>query len=102
MANVTARHVNETESDRRGIKDGWYATSPMGKICSGRFSNQRIAKRRSRGSEPILMHSPTGRRLQNPSVASDLERSVGQRRYRAVSSEQYAQANSGHSWLLVC
>jgi hypothetical protein len=40
MTNVTARHVNETESDRRGIKDGWYATSQMGKICSGRFSNR--------------------------------------------------------------
>ena len=40
MTNVTARHVNETESDRRGIKDGWYAISQMGKVCSGRFSNQ--------------------------------------------------------------
>jgi hypothetical protein len=40
MTNVTARHVNETESDRRGIKDGWYVTSQMGKICSGRFSNR--------------------------------------------------------------
>jgi len=40
MTNVTARHVNETESDRRGIKDGWYAISQMGTICSGRFSNR--------------------------------------------------------------
>ena len=40
MTNVTARHVNETESDRRGIKDGWYVISKMGKICSGRFSNR--------------------------------------------------------------
>jgi len=40
MTNVTARHVNETESDRRGIKDGWYAISQMGKICSSRFSNR--------------------------------------------------------------
>jgi hypothetical protein len=40
MTHVTARHVNETESDRRGIKDGWYVMSQMGKICSGRFSNR--------------------------------------------------------------
>jgi hypothetical protein len=40
MTNVTARHVNETESDRRGIKGGWYAISQMGKVCSGRFSNR--------------------------------------------------------------
>ena len=40
MTNVITRHVNETESDRRGIKDGWYAISQMGKICSSRFSNR--------------------------------------------------------------
>jgi hypothetical protein len=59
MTNVTARHVNETESDRRGIK-------------AADFRIERIAKRTSSGSEPILMHTATGRTLclQNPSVAS--------------------------------
>ena len=40
MTNETARHINETESDRRGIKGGWYAISQIGKVCSGRFSNR--------------------------------------------------------------
>jgi len=39
MTNWTARHVSEAESDRRGIKDGWYAISKTGKVRSGRFSN---------------------------------------------------------------
>jgi len=97
MTNVTARHVNETESDRRGIKDGWYAISQIGKIVAADFRIERIAKRTSSGSEAILMHTATGRTLQNPSVASVTESSVGQRSYRVISSEQYrASARSGH------
>ncbi len=37
MKDLTARHVQETDSIRRGIRDGWYAISPAGAICSGLF-----------------------------------------------------------------
>jgi hypothetical protein len=40
MKNLTPRHIQETESDRRAIKDGWYATNGTGQIRSGRFSNR--------------------------------------------------------------
>jgi len=37
MNNQTPRHIQEAESDRRSIKDGWYATNKTGQICSNRF-----------------------------------------------------------------
>jgi hypothetical protein len=40
MTTLTPRHVQEAESDRRRIKDGWYAMNKAGQVCSGRFSNQ--------------------------------------------------------------
>jgi hypothetical protein len=40
MQNLVPRHIQETESDRRAIKDGWYATNETGQVCSGRFSNR--------------------------------------------------------------
>ena len=40
MNNLTSRHIQETESDRRAIRDGWYATNETGQVCSGRFSTQ--------------------------------------------------------------
>jgi len=40
MQNIVPRHIQETESDRRAIKDGWYATNETGQVCSGRFSNR--------------------------------------------------------------
>jgi hypothetical protein len=40
MESLSPRHIQETESDRRSIKDGWYATNETGQVCSGRFSNQ--------------------------------------------------------------
>jgi hypothetical protein len=40
MATLTPRNVDEAESDRRGIKDGWYAINTSGKVCSSRFSNR--------------------------------------------------------------
>jgi hypothetical protein len=40
MQNPVPRHIQETESDRRAIKDGWYATNEHGQLCSGRFSNR--------------------------------------------------------------
>jgi len=39
MQSLAPRHIQEAESDRRSIKDGWYATNQTGQICSGRFSN---------------------------------------------------------------
>jgi hypothetical protein len=38
MKDLTPRYVQGTESVRRGIADGWYATNTTGAICSGPFS----------------------------------------------------------------
>jgi hypothetical protein len=38
MKDLLACHIREEESDSRGIKDGWYAMSPAGAVCSGPFS----------------------------------------------------------------
>jgi hypothetical protein len=35
MATLTPRSVEEAESDRRCIKDGWYAMNKAGQVCSG-------------------------------------------------------------------
>jgi hypothetical protein len=40
MKNPIPHHVNERESDMRGIKDGWYEVSERGKLGSGPFSNR--------------------------------------------------------------
>jgi hypothetical protein len=40
MKSFIPRHINEVESDRRGVKDGWYATSTTGKLGNGPFSNR--------------------------------------------------------------
>jgi hypothetical protein len=40
MINLTPHHVQEAESDRRGIKDGWYASNIKGRVSSGRFSSR--------------------------------------------------------------
>jgi hypothetical protein len=40
MQKLIPLHIGETESDRRAIKDGWYATNGTGRVCSGRFSNR--------------------------------------------------------------
>jgi hypothetical protein len=40
MKNLTPRHINDAESDRRGIKDGWYAVNAVGKLDGGPFSNR--------------------------------------------------------------
>ena len=40
MKNLTPRHINEVESDRRGVKDGWYAVNGAGKLGGGPFDNR--------------------------------------------------------------
>jgi hypothetical protein len=40
MKNIAPRHINEVESDRRCIKDGWYAASTTGKLGNGPFSTR--------------------------------------------------------------
>jgi hypothetical protein len=40
MKDLMARHVQGTESLRRGVIDGWYAMSIAGAVCSGPFSTQ--------------------------------------------------------------
>jgi hypothetical protein len=33
-------HVDEVQSDRRGIKEGWYVMDKNGKLMSGPFSSR--------------------------------------------------------------
>jgi len=40
MRKLSSQHIHEAESDRRAIKDGWYATNENGHVCSGRFSSR--------------------------------------------------------------
>ena len=37
--NKNVRHINEVESDRRGVKEGWYSIDAAGKLGSGPFPN---------------------------------------------------------------
>jgi hypothetical protein len=37
MKNIAPRHINEVESDRRGVKDGWYLVNASGKLGNGPF-----------------------------------------------------------------
>ncbi len=40
MNNLTSRHIDENESDNRGIKGGWYAMRRNGSLRLGPFSCQ--------------------------------------------------------------
>ena len=40
MENLSPRRINETESDRRAVKDGWYAINRLGKLGCGPFANR--------------------------------------------------------------
>jgi len=41
MKNLAPQHVNDVESDRRGVKEGWYAISVTGKLLgNGPFSSR--------------------------------------------------------------
>jgi hypothetical protein len=40
MKNLTAQLIGEMQSQRRGIKEGWYAMSVSGAVCSGPFSSR--------------------------------------------------------------
>ena len=40
MKNLIPRLINDVESDRRAVKNGWYAINETGKLCSGPFSNR--------------------------------------------------------------
>ena len=37
---ITPHHINETESDRRSVKDGWYQIDATGRLGKGPFSNR--------------------------------------------------------------
>jgi hypothetical protein len=37
MKNLAARHIHGTDSLKRGVADGWYATSLDEVVCSGPF-----------------------------------------------------------------
>jgi hypothetical protein len=41
MTNIAPQHINDVESNRRGVKEGWYAISATGKLLgNGPFSSR--------------------------------------------------------------
>jgi hypothetical protein len=40
MNNLIRRHINDVESDRLAVKNGWYAVNETGKLRSGPFSSR--------------------------------------------------------------
>jgi len=40
MEKLSPGHINETESDRRAVKAGWYAINGLGKLGCGPFANR--------------------------------------------------------------
>ena len=40
MKNLIPRLINDVESDRRAVKNGWYAINETGRLRSGPFSNR--------------------------------------------------------------
>lgn len=44
-------HINEDQSDMRGVKEGWYAMDDEGKLTSGPFPSREDLKYQ-RGSQP--------------------------------------------------
>jgi hypothetical protein len=40
MKNLIPCHINDVESDRRAVKNGWYAVNETGKLRSGPFSSR--------------------------------------------------------------
>ena len=40
MENFTPHHINEAASDRRWIKEGWYAANTNGRLGNGPFLNR--------------------------------------------------------------
>jgi hypothetical protein len=40
MKTLVPRHINDVESDRRAVKNGWYAINETGELRSGPFSNR--------------------------------------------------------------
>ena len=40
MENITPHHINEAASDRRWVKEGWYAANTHGRLGKGPFLNR--------------------------------------------------------------
>ena len=40
MPKPTPHHINENQSDMRGIKEGWYVMDEGGKLTAGPFSSR--------------------------------------------------------------
>jgi hypothetical protein len=61
MNKLILYHVNENQSDLRGVKKGWYAMNKKGKLTSGPFSSREDCLNRPKEShsinEPIALHS---------------------------------------------
>ena len=67
MNKLILYHVNENQSDLRGVKKGWYAMNKKGKLTSGPFSSREDCLNRPKEShsinEPIAL--PSILRLKN-------------------------------------
>jgi hypothetical protein len=44
MKNLTARHVQGSDSEARALEEGWYAMSPAGVVSSGPFPTDTACK----------------------------------------------------------
>jgi hypothetical protein len=40
MSNPVPYHINEDQSDMRGVKEGWYAMDESGKLTLGPFTSR--------------------------------------------------------------
>jgi hypothetical protein len=55
MKNLTPRHIQKDESDRLGIKNGWYGTKVNGTLVTGPWdSSEKCLKEIDQLPEPAL------------------------------------------------
>jgi hypothetical protein len=65
MEQLISGHIQETESDRRAVKAGWYALNACGQIRGNRFANREDCQANIRQQQidfdphPLSPRSPT-------------------------------------------
>ena len=60
MTRHIPRHVSEDESDRRAIKDGWYAVARNGSLVSGPFPSRQDCAQEIRHPTRGPINLPSG------------------------------------------
>ena len=64
------RYVGEDESDRRGVKDGWYVVAKNGALRSGPFVNRQDCAQEIRDPKRTPLDAPFGRQAQTTATES--------------------------------